>query len=176
MTNFTKKINSAECLTGSLPTLNENFVNLQNEACNLKQLIENNKQIRTFFYYGNMQDNTTSKPSNMTIEIFVNSPSQLNLPSISYTGDIVNVIYQKTGFQLNNFVSLNPVTVQNIPTSTINSDLVTQFAPIFIIWQLTFNGSDYKVDIGFPKYSQASTSASGALQPNWNNPRQWSTY
>jgi hypothetical protein len=172
MSNLTKKIDPSECLTGSLKTLNINFNNLDNEACSLKQQIENNKQIRTFFYYGNMQDNTTSKPSNNTISIFVNSPSQLNVPAISYPNDIVYVIYQKTGFKSN----INSLTIQNQPTTVTNSDLVTQFAPIFIIWRLTFNGTEYTVDIGFPKYSQASTSASGAFQSGWNNPLTWTTY
>ena len=45
-----------------------------------------------------MDDNKTSRPSNLTIEAFINSSSQINLPSISSPGDIAYVIYQKTGF------------------------------------------------------------------------------
>jgi hypothetical protein len=176
MANLTKAIDPSECLTGSLRTLNSNFNSLDIEACSLKQQIESNKQIRTFFYYGDMQDNTTSKPSNNTIAIFVNSPSQLNLPAISYLGDTAYIIYQKTGFSVNNFVSIKPITIQNLPNSISNSDLTTQFTPIFIIWRLTFNGTDYTVDVGFPKYSQALTSASGVFQPGWNNPLTWTTY
>jgi hypothetical protein len=45
-----------------------------------------------------MDDNKTSRPSNLTVEAFINSSSQINLPSISSPGDIAYVIYQKTGF------------------------------------------------------------------------------
>jgi hypothetical protein len=45
-----------------------------------------------------MDDNQTTRPSNLTIEAFVNSPTQLNLSQISQPGDIAYVIYQKTGF------------------------------------------------------------------------------
>jgi hypothetical protein len=177
MSNLTTTIDASECLTNSLKKLNSNFTILDNEACNLKQQIEGNNQIRTFFYYGDMQDNTSSKPSNNTIAIFVNSPSQLNVPAISYPGDIVYVIYQKTGFNANDLISTNPTTIQNLPNSIVTDfDLITQFAPIFIIWKLTYNGTTYSVDLGFPKNSQASTSASGAFQSGWNNPLTWTTY
>lgn len=178
MGNLIKTIDASECLTGSLRTLNTNFSNLDSEACSLKQQIESNRQIRTFFYYGDAQDNTTSKPSNNTIGIFVNSPTQLNVPAISITGDIVYVIYQKTGWLLPGFITINPnsITLDQIPANRSNTDTAPQFAPIFIIWRLTFDGIDYKVDVGFPKYSQASTSASGVFQPGWNDPRTWTTY
>lgn len=172
MGDLTKIIDTSECLTNSLRTLNTNFTNLNNEACSLKQQIEGNIQIRTFFYYGDTQDGTTSKPSNNTIAIFVNSPTQLNLPAISYPDDIAYVVYQKTGWQLPN----SSIALNQIPASSLNTDLKTQFAPIFIIWRLTFNGTIYNVDVGFPKYSQASTSASGIFQPSWNDPRLWTTY
>lgn len=172
MGDLTKTIEASECLTNSLRTLNTNFTNLNNEACSLKQQIEGNAQIRTFFYYGNVQDGTTSKPSNNTIAIFVNSPTQLNLPAISYLNDIVYIIYQKTGWYS---PGLNG-TLNEIPTAPFNTDLRPQFAPIFIIWRLTFDGTVYKIDVGFPKYSQASTSASGVFQPGWNDPRLWTTY
>lgn len=45
-----------------------------------------------------MDDNATTRPSNLTIQAFINSSSQINLPSISKPGDITYVIYQKTGF------------------------------------------------------------------------------
>jgi hypothetical protein len=43
---------------------------------------------------------------------------------------------------------------------------------VFIIWKLTYNGSLYKTDSGFPKFSQAETLST----PNWNNPLAWSQY
>ena len=51
-------------------------------------------------------------------------------------------------------------------------DVVNSFAPAFIIWKLTYNGTEYFVDSGFPKFTQALSRDGG----NWNNPVDWGTY
>jgi hypothetical protein len=101
-------IESTSCLRNSLPVINNNFNELNEIVCTLRERANANKQIRTFFYYGpnaqvapasGMDDNLLTRPSNLTIEAFANSPSQLNLPAISNPGDVAYVLYQKTGFQ-----------------------------------------------------------------------------
>jgi hypothetical protein len=103
-----QNIDSSECLRPSLDKINNNFSQLNDLLCSLRERIDTYKQIRTFFYYGpnaelvsdsGMQNNQISRPTNITIEAFVNSPTQLNLPFISHPGDVAYVIYQKTGFQ-----------------------------------------------------------------------------
>jgi hypothetical protein len=101
-------IDSNECLRTSLAKINDNFTQLNDLTCTLRERVDSAKQIRTFFYYGpnadvapasGMNDGELSRPSNLTIEAFTNSPSQLNLPSLSREGDVAYVIYQKTGFK-----------------------------------------------------------------------------
>lgn len=56
------------------------------------------------------------------------------------------------------------------------NDTYDYYAPIFIIYRLTCQGSgaskQYVMDSGFPKYTRAST----ASTTNWNKPQLWSTY
>ena len=100
-------ISSDEYIGNSLTKINNNFSTLLTDACNVEQRVDNRVNIRTFFYYGpnsasdatsGMDDNSASRPSDATIENFVNDPSQLDLPTISEPGDIAYVIYQKTGW------------------------------------------------------------------------------
>jgi hypothetical protein len=107
-TPFIETIYPAECLSDSLKKINNNFANLQTKVCNIKETVDSLIEIRTFWYYGpnaeyeptsGMQPNITNRPSNETIKIFVNSQSQLNLPSISDINDVVYVIFQKTGYR-----------------------------------------------------------------------------
>lgn len=348
-TEYIKTIYPDECVGDSLSTINNNFSALQVVTCELEQRFDKTKQVRTFFYYGpnanldatsGMMDNSTSRPSDLTIQAFVNSPEQLNLPLISKDGDVAYVVYQKTGFKnslaINNGVAtssvvstipgtynygapfapsptvypvshgawssfmntyavwVNPATnvatdvthtryrkltipvdgtytfrcqadnildwyvdgmlissaqgfTSNIVTrniylkaglhtlqfnavnvnnglgwggnpggwactvsdskgiiwdtraysagevnytpvgpqdsnnttyietnNTVSSDIITQTAPVFIIWRLSFANNLYTVDIGFPKFSRASTNNSNFT--NWNNPSSWSIY
>ena len=50
----------------------------------------------------------------------------------------------------------------------------TYHAPTFIIWRLTYNGAEYFVDLGFPKFSR--NMADGTGNSNWNQPQNWTTY
>jgi hypothetical protein len=52
------------------------------------------------------------------------------------------------------------------------SDYYNIYTPVFIVYKLTYNGSTYNVDTGFPKFSRAST----ASTINWNNPSSWAIY
>jgi hypothetical protein len=106
-TPFIQTIYPAECLSDSLVKINTNFANLQTKVCDIKETADSLVEVRTFWYYGpnaqndptsGMQSGVTSRPSNNTIKTFVNSQSQLNLPSISDNNDIAFVIFQKTGY------------------------------------------------------------------------------
>lgn len=173
-----------ECLGESLLKINNNFLNLQEAVCELKTRIDSQVEVRTFFYYGpnaqtnpgsGMADDQTSRPSDITIQAFVNSPTQLNLPSISKQGDVAYVIYQKTGY-LNSLTQGTNINASPTPSNTVTLDVFNSFAPTFIIWRLTCQSSQfYTVDIGFPKFSRAQQSASGDVS-TWNNPQNWSTF
>lgn len=109
-------IPETEYIGDSLEKINSNFENLRQGACLTEQLLGNIVNVRTFFYYGPnapvnttlganeySNDNEASRPSNSTIQTFVNSTSGLGLASAplsaaSQTDDIVYVIYQKTGW------------------------------------------------------------------------------
>lgn len=103
-------ISEDEYIGDSLTKINQNFQNLQTSTCDLKNKLDEQIQIRTFFYYGpntpsdpqdgtaGMDNNTLTRPSDATIQSFVNSVSGLNLKPVSETGDIAYVIYQKTGW------------------------------------------------------------------------------
>jgi hypothetical protein len=100
-------IEDNECLSDSLLKINNNFINIQQALKDLNTRFDERIEVRTFFYYGpnassapgsGMDDSSISRPSDITIQAFVNSPSQLNLPAISSPGDIAYVIYQKTGY------------------------------------------------------------------------------
>lgn len=182
-------INSSENIGDSLIKINNNFYNLMQEVCNLKKKVEGNIQIRTFFYYGvnaendsasGMADNTAARPSNATIENFVNDANQLNVPSISKKNDRVYVIYQKTGFyqssitrQINSSIDVNVNgSIRNVPYSTTTPEVYNTYSPVFIVWMLYYDGTKYITTPGFPKYSQAETISSS----NWNQPLLWKEY
>jgi hypothetical protein len=195
---YVRKINEVEYIGDSLITLNNNFFNLNFALCNLKKRLDTKVEIRTFFYYGinemtgvntptlNMQNNITSRPSDNTIRNFVNSPNQLNLLPSSKTNDRVYVIYQKTGYLQNitqrrvtGTVSVTVAGQPLHPDTTIQPweattpDRFNIISPIFVIWHLKHDGTDYKVDTGFPKFLQPTLTSSTSL---WNDPRQWATY
>lgn len=56
--------------------------------------------------------------------------------------------------------------------ATTIEDTYNFYAPIFIIYKLTFNGTAYAVDSGFPKFTRAQSGNT----INWKNPQLWSTY
>ena len=100
-------INKDEYIGNSLDKINSNFTALASAACNLEQYLDNTPNIRTFFYYGpnsatdptdNMQNDNSSRPSNTTIQTFVNSDTGLNLLPASKEHDQTYIIYQKTGW------------------------------------------------------------------------------
>lgn len=176
-------IESTECLTDSLAKINSNFTNLQSTFCSLKDLLEKNVQVRTFFYYGpnsnidsrsGMMSDEDSKPSPEVITAFVNSPTQLNLPAISNLNDVAYVIYQKTGFQ-HSLSATNPGITTNYTWDTTPSEVKINysFAPTLIIWRLVYDGYYYTISTGFPKYHGTMTDNN---QVNWNNPQLWSTF
>lgn len=191
---YTQVIRDNEKIGNSLVKINNNFINLKNILCQLYERVVNTVVVRTFFYYGpnsssdissNMQDGAPSRPSNTTIENFVNSTEQLNVPFYSKRNDQVYVIYQKTGYQLKEVTRTTTGTVNvpapaggwtpaNItaPWSTTTPEKYTIYSPTFIIWKLVNNGSQYKTEPGFPKFTQASTKST--IQ--WNQPQLWSTY
>ena len=168
---YVSTIRSTERIGNSLVKINNNFANLQTGYCKLIQRILDIVQVRTFFYYGpnantnptsGMQNNQASYPNNTTIQNFVNSPTQLNVPTISEPGDVVYVIYQKTGFYSRNAAkkysgTLTVDTGSNIQAekikiinytdldansstpglSGIAPDRYNVFSPVFVIWRLT---------------------------------------
>lgn len=197
---YLENISNDECLGSSLPKINSNFNTLQNILWSLRERVDSKIQVRTFFYYGpnstgpagsidapqvtaaaspatsGMDNGKVSRPSNLTIQAFINSPSQINLPSISKAGDIAYVVFQKTGF--NSTVPLNLNALEGLTT---NVDINVDISPIFIIWKLTCSKSlSYIVDQGFPKFHRAQTVRSntgGSNEPqNWNQPQNWSTF
>jgi hypothetical protein len=187
-------IRDNEKIGNSLIKINNNFTNLKNILCSLYERVVNTVNIRTFFYYGpnssidissNLQDGLPSRPSNQTIESFVNDKEQLNVPSYSRKKDEVYVIYQKTGYKAvqQTRTTTGSVTVVAppggwsppqyvIPWSTTTPELYTVYAPVFIIWRLIHNGSSYRTVPGFPKFTQALTNSSA----NWKQPQTWTTY
>jgi len=192
---YTENILNSENIGDSLIKINNNFINLQTALCNLQKKIDDTVNVRTFFYYGpnsatagevpadptsGMQNNTASRPSDSTILSFVNSSSQLNAPAISKLNDVVYVIYQKTGYVSNEITrSTTGTTVARVNSfsttvswSTTSPDIYNVYAPVFIIWRLTYNGTSYTVDTDFPKFSQASTLST----EDWNQPQNWVEY
>jgi hypothetical protein len=186
---YTAQIKPSENIGDSLIKINNNFYNLRQELCDLHAIVDGIITVRTFFYYGpnavsdptsGMNNNTSSRPSNTTIEAFVNSPSQMNVPAISKVNDQVYVIYQKTGFLANQATRITRGTTvasaisfsQVVSWSTDTPERFDTYSPVFIIWLLSFDGSKYKVVDNFPKYSQAETISSS----NWNDPTSWTQY
>lgn len=93
-----------ENIGDSLEKINNNFTKLKQAVCDVEGTLDRIVNIRTFFYYGpntvSGQENTSSRPTDATIEAFVNDSDKLNLAreNISEIGDIAYVIYQKTGW------------------------------------------------------------------------------
>jgi hypothetical protein len=52
------------------------------------------------------------------------------------------------------------------------NDTYNIYTPIFVIYKLTFDGTNYSIDTGFPKFTRASSNST----LNWNNPAAWSIY
>jgi hypothetical protein len=181
--NLIQTIESTECLTDSLNKINSNFTNLETTYCSLRQRLEKNTQVRTFFYYGpnstvdaqsGMMDEQTSRPSPEVITAFVNSRTELNLPSISDINDIAYVIYQKTGFQTS-LSATNPGISTNYtwPAVAAGTEINYAFAPALIIWRLVYDGTMYRISTGFPKYHREMTNNNQAL---WDKPQLWSQF
>jgi hypothetical protein len=236
-TDYIKPIPLEQCLVNSLSTINTNFANLETVTNDLQDRIGKIKQTRTFFYYGpnsgnsarsGMDNNNISRPSDLTIQAFVNDVQNLNLPSISQTGDAAYVIYQKTGFNSESTAGIPPEFVFESQTNTwtatnqvasgqtgstqgggksiklpngawiwaassyvtagnsvasysttnttgnVTSEILNSFAPVLVIWRLTYDGSRYLVDLNFPKFTRAQTL--GTENSDWNKPQNWAQY
>ena len=193
---YVRNISPTEKIGNSLVKINDNFVNLNQELCNIKSKLDSTVTVRTFFYYGpnsattptsNMQDGTTSYPKNTTIEQFINgsTPNNLNIPSLSKENDQVYVVYQKTGIYLPTSRRISTVTfsvriISRYETRTATfatADEHAIYSPLFVIWKLVAKKSNtgslaYQVESGFPKFSQAETLST----PNWNNPTLWTEF
>jgi hypothetical protein len=115
----------SENIGDSLPKINNNFAKLEELTTNIRNEINISKNVRTFFYYGpnapandsgtsGMNNNNTSRPSNITIQNFVNNSLGLSEPSLSKIGDIVYVVYQKTGWY-----APDPLTYTRSGTGTV---------------------------------------------------------
>jgi hypothetical protein len=170
-----KRIRNTQNIGDSLLILNNNFYTLDTFLCEQKQRVESIVEIRTFFYYGpntgtdpassNMRDGQTNRPSNATIENFVNNTNELNLAETSERFDQVNIIYQKTGFQRNERTKTVSGTAiatfttlgfsQDVPWSTTTPDTFNMYAPTFFIWKLVHNGQRYVMIAGYPKIVQS---------------------
>lgn len=114
-----------EYIGDSLPKINNNFAKLEALTNSIRNEINISKNVRTFFYYGpnapagdngtsGMNNNNTSRPSNTTIQNFVNNSLGLNSPTLSKNGDIAYVIYQKTGWY-----NPDPLTYTQSGTGTV---------------------------------------------------------
>jgi hypothetical protein len=233
-------IYDTEFIGDSLSKINTNFQLLSGAACQIHQLLEAQVNIRTFFYYGpNSPNNTTefdneqSRPSNQTIERFVNN--EIQLPAISDDGDYAWVIYQRTGWRnlfqeferkdsgqvaytrLETFFEQQTQIVEvqvpvyytisigragtfkkwkteyqeqtfTVPVdrpvtyyapynwSVSIPDQFREYAPIFVIYKLRYNGNTKTYSMltgeGFPKYTRAATASTN----NWNQPELWNIY
>jgi hypothetical protein len=137
-----------ENIGDSLNKINNNFTLIKEAACGLEQQIDNKVNVRTFFYYGpnaatnpdsGMNSGNLTTPSTTTIQNFVNGVSGLNLPSYSEEGDIVYVVYQKTGWYagVNNYVRSGsgsiPYQVSETRTETAAREetyFITQTVPV----------------------------------------------
>jgi hypothetical protein len=151
-----------------------------------------------------------TRPSNNTIQNFVNSTININAFEYTNTGDVVYVVYQKTGWLkttsttnrtgtvtatgfskqeqyweavrvrigIGNYRTIYVLRTRTVYASNTAgwsaslTDTYNRYAPIFVIYRLTYNGSSYVVDPDYPKYSYATTGNS----INWNNPENWTTY
>ena len=184
-----KTIRNTQNLGDSLLTINNNFYSLGTILCELKSRVDKLVEVRTFFYYGpnagadpasGMEDGKMSRPSNTTIENFVNNRSDLNLAQTSKLNDQVFVVYQKTGFSRNSatIYRSGSVTIRVIGAGTKTAhwtayfdDQYNTYSPVFIIWKLVYNGTRYVVQPKFPKFTQAETFSTSL----WRNPELWMT-
>ena len=220
-------ISADEFIGDSLPKINTNFSLLSAAACNLKLQIDARVNVRTFFYYGpnaptdseagTIDENTNlAYPSTTTITRFVTGANGLNLLPVSEVGDIVWVIYQKTGWTSQNVNYLRQgsgsipftrdesyeiqvpvtstrkigigrsVTVTTYRTETLSkpvtywagyswsttvTDTYNEIAPIFVLYQLKHNGSNYAM-VDTPKFIRSMTASTA----NWSNPTAWAQY
>jgi len=186
---YTERIQNTEHIGDSLVKINNNFINLQTDLCDVQQKLNENVNVRTFFYYGpnsatdpgsNMHGNSSSRPSNKTIESFVNDSEQLNIPAISKNNDIVYVIYQKTGYLESQATRITTGTttarvisfVTNVDWSTTTLDTYNSYSPVIFVWKLVCYNEVYNTDTGFPKILQAQTLST----TNWNQPQNWLQY
>jgi hypothetical protein len=142
-----QNIATTDCLRNSLAKINNNFSELDEIVCTLRQRVDTNRQIRTFFYYGpnaevapgsGMDPYRLTRPSNLTIEAFVNSPTQLNLPSFSRPGDIAYVVYQKTGFQ-----GSLPTQSSGFNTETGSAEIYSIGTPTTLLFNKWYNTDNY---------------------------------
>ena len=131
-----------------------------------------------------MVDNASTRPSNTTIQTFVNTDTGLNLLPVSKKYDQTYIIYQKTGWTSTN--TSRPASGSgHIPYRVISSqryayyswsqtinDVNYSYSPNFVVYRLTHDGIDYKVDAGFPRFVRAQSGNTF----NWNNPKLWITY
>lgn len=191
---YISTIRRTEAIGDSLVKINNNFFNLKTVLCDLHERIDSKVEVRTFFFYGpnseisstsGMQDGVASRPSNVTIENFVNGsqPEGLDLPTYSKIGDIAYVVYQKTGYLSRDAIRVktNEILVEApgsregskiVGWATTTPERVNVFSPVFIIWKLIYDGTVYKTEIGFPKFSQAETISTS----DWNKPQNWTQY
>jgi len=200
----------------SLTKINTNFQELTAIACQLKEQLDSRVNIRTFFYYGpnvatipiptiaeTAGDGAPSRPTNETIERFVNSKEGLDLTSASEIGDYAWVIYQKTGWLNVNQVKSQVVggtlyfqirvrrigigfigtRTQAVPWSVTSSitDIYNLYAPTFVIYKLrnivTQTGPQYRMVPSEPeKPNPVFTRSTTASTNNWNTPRLWDIY
>jgi hypothetical protein len=130
-----------------------------------------------------MRDGQTNRPSNTTIENFVNSTNELNLAGVSKQFDRVNIIYQKTGFnrfQQTKTVSGTAIATyttlglsENVPWTTTAPDNYNIYAPAYFIWELVHNGQRYVMTSGSPKFVQSyETVVASILQLNSVRPNR----
>ena len=190
----------------SLSAINTNFVQLTGLACEVQKLLDTNAtNIRTFFYYGpnsptstTERDSEITRPSSLTIERFVNSEDGLNLIPISRNGDYAWVIYQRTGWNSQKISTTRSdsgtayVSVRirrigrligratfgaNWSVSRSRDDTIDENIPIFVLYKLSFNGTQYKMIPSQPNnrnplYVRSTT----ASTVDWDNPQNWGQY
>ena len=212
---YVAPIRNSERIGNSLVKINNNFANMQSAYCDLLNDILSIVQVRTFFYYGpnaqfdptsNMQNSTASYPSNNTILSFVNSTSQLNLPTISRPNDVAYVIYQKTGFYsrfaaqkysdtltVNTGSNIASEKVKTVTYTDLNAkegvaqDTYNVFSPVFVIWKLTAKAltstSSVIITTNRPQVTYTVdngfpkfTQAETIANSNWDKPNLWTEY
>jgi hypothetical protein len=202
-------ISEDEYIGNSLSAINTNFQELTSLTCEVQQFLDARVNIRTFFYYGPNSPNSTtefdlqsSRPSNATIERFVNSENGLNLTPISESGDYAWVIYQRTGWASQTIARsgsdrgkvsasfrvrrigrlIGWVTVSRPwSVSATRNDTTNQNIPIFILYKLKFDAT-----LNPPRYVMISPQPNNrnplyvrsitASTNNWNRPENWGQY